>query len=683
MRFLILTLAIFVLVLHSNSLQAETLSSRLKDAASSTESAELILNKLQSKQLDNLSAEDYLVMAEGYQTLNNREAALDAVNKAEAIATSPYLRALSLFSKAQIHGILYQDAEMALQQLIQAEQILLQLTDAESKILLNDVLSSFASAYNLQGNLKSALHYAERSLVLARKLDNPSRELNALILSGRIALQNNQYQQAFNYLKLGLVLATQLKDEEQLASIHFRLGMAHRKLDQHTDALEHFTQAAERYLQLNRMPNYSYVLVYMAESYLEDPDQIDKAEELLQQALEIAEKHQNMTRAATVYYSLGRAALLRKQYAESEAYYHQALQHFRQINSRSLVLETSLALVQLLIEQQRYSDAVAMLNEVAPEIDTAATFLQLRYTTSAARLAAAASDWQRAYQLQEKVTELNHLELANQIQHNMTELKEGLKQARASEQQDNLTTDLKQALAAAESRQLMLQLLLVLMIFVAFFIWQLYRRQQTQPLLAPAPEITPRQWSQFREKLKTVSQQQPLTLLVLLPRFRAALQRQHGRRIVAELLMQVEQELATPEIKASFRGTEMLWLAIACEDTEAQQQLTQQAVALLQQKLVALDAEPAVLAVELIVSDLLGANWHKDDINALTEAIWFGWSMAESQPVKDPAWLLTFTTEHPRPCEWQVEDLRADMLNACRLGELKLQLNKQPLTISG
>lgn len=683
MRFLILMLVLPMLALCSSSLHAETLAARMKDAASSTDKAELIVNELQSRPLDSLNAEDYLVMAEGYQTLSNREAALDAVNKAETTATSPYLRALSLFSKAQIHGILYQDAEMALQQLIQAEQILLQLTDTESKVLLSDVLSSFASAYNLQGNLKSALLYAERSLILARELDNPSRELNALILSGRIALQNNQYQYAFNYLQLGLVLATQLKDEEQLASIHFRLGMAHRKLAQHTDALEHFTQAAERYLQLNRMPSYSYVLVYMAESYLEDPDQIDKAEELLQQALEIAEKHQNMTRAATVYYSLGRAALLRKKFAESEAYYHRALQHFRQINSRSLVLETSLALVQLLIEQQRYDDAAAMLNEVAPEIDTAATFLQLRYTTSAAQLAAAAGDWQRAYQLQEKVTELNQLELANQIQHNMIELKDGLKQASASEQQDNLATELKQALVAAESRQLMLQVLLVLMIFVAFFIWQLYRRQQTQPLSAPAPEIAPRQWSQFREKLKAVSQQQSLTLLVLLPRFRAALQRQHGRRIVAELLLQVEQELATPEIKASFRGTEMLWLATACEDTEAQQQLMQQAVTLLQQKLIALGAEPAVLAVELILSDLLGANWHKDDINALTEAIWFGWAMAESQPVKDPAWRLTFTAEHPRPCEWQVEDLRADMLNACRLGELTLQLNKQPLTIPG
>lgn len=683
MRFLILTLAIFVLVLRSTSLHAETLSSRLKEAASSTAKAELILNKLQSQPLDNLSAEDYLVMAEGYQTLNNREAALDAVNKAEAIATSPYLRALSLFSKAQIYGILYQDAEMALQQLIQAEQILLQLTDAGSQVLLSDVLSSFAAAYNLQGKLKSALQYAERSLALARELNNSSRELNALILSGRIALQNNQYQQAFNYLQLGLVLATQLKDEEQLASIHFRLGMAHRKLEQHTDALEHFEQAAERYLQLNRMPSYSYVLVYMAESYLEDPEQIDKAEALLQQALDIAEKHQNMTRAATVYYSLGRAALLRKKYAEAEAYYHQALQHFRQINSRSLVLETSLALVQLLIEQQRYSDAVAMLHDMAAEIDSAATFLQLRYTTSAARLAAAAGDWQRAYQLQEKVTELNQSELANQIQHNMAELKDGLNQASVSEQQDSLAAELKQALAAAESRQLMLQVLLVLMIFIAFLIWQLYRRQQTQPLSVPAPEIAPRQWSQFREKLKTVSQQQSLTLLVLLPRCRAALQRRYGRRIVVELLMQVEQELATPDIKASFRGTEMLWLAIASKDPEAQQQLIQQAVALLQQKLAALGAEPAVLAVELILSELLGANWHKEDLNALTEAIWFGWAMAESQPVKDPAWLLTFTAAHPRPCEWQVEDLRTDMLNACRLGELTLQLNKQPLTIPG
>ncbi|GHG61279.1 hypothetical protein GCM10010919_05530 [Alishewanella longhuensis] len=661
---------------------ASTLSARLLEAASNTSSAEQIVNELQGRAQSELTVEDYLVMAEGYQTLGNREAALDAVQKAEVNANTPYMLALSLYSKAQIYGIFYQNAEMAIQQLIQAEQQLSSLNEPTARILLNDVLNSFASAYNLQGDLKTAQLYAQRSLALAKEINSDSRELNALILNGRIALQNNQYQLAFAYLQQGLTLATRLKDEEQLASIHFRFGMAHRKLDQHLDALEHFSAAAERYLQLDRMTNYSAVLVYMAESYLEEPRQIDKADTLLQQALSIAEKQQNMSRTATAYYSLGRVAMLRKEYSESEEYYQKALQHFRQINSRGMVIETSLALVQLMIEQQRYSEASAIKRELTDDIDSAATFLQLRYFTSAARLAAAAADWQTAYELQEKVTELNRQELAGQIQHNMLELKAGLNQVSDAEQQDSFAVELQQALATAESRQVMLQAVLVLMIFITFIFWQLYRHKPSSALATPAPETAPRQWSQFQEKAKAVAVQQPVTLLVILPRFRAALQRQFGRRIVAELLQGIEQELNSSAVKASYSGTEMLWLAVSAETAEEPKLCLQAAISSFQQKLTALGVEPAILAVELPLKELLGNTWHKDDLNALTEAIWFGWALAEAQPTTEPLWQLTFSALHPRPCEWQVEDLRSDMLNACRLGELVLYLNDQALEVA-
>lgn len=685
MRFLSLCLfASFhlVVLLCSMPLSANSLSARLLEAASNTSSAEQIVNELQNRQQYELAAEDYLVMAEGYQTLGNREAALEAAIKAESSADTPYMLALSLYTKAQIYGIFYQNAEMAIQQLLQAEQQLSHATEATARILLNDILNSFASAYNLQGDLKTAQHYAQRSLALAKEINSDSRELNALILNGRIALQNNQYQLAFAYLQQSLTLATQLKDDEQLASIHFRLGMAHRKLDQHTDALEHFGAAAERYLQLNRMTNYSAVLVYMAESYLEEPRQIDKAEVLLQQALSIAEEQQNMSRTATAYYSLGRVAMLRQKYSESEDYYQKALQHFRQINSRCMVIETSLALVQLMIEQQRYSEASALKKALSPDIDSAATFLQLRYITSAAHLAAAAGEWQTAYELQKKLTELNRQELAGQIQHNMLDLKAGLAQVSDAKQQDNLATELEQALAAAESRQVMLQSILVLLIFITFIFWQLYRHKANTTPSAPAPEMAPRQWSQFQEKVKTIASQQPITLLVILPRFRAALQRQFGRRIVAELLQGIEQQLNNPAIKASYSGSEMLWLAVSSETDEQQKVCLDTAISLFQQQLVDLGVEPAMLTVELPLKELLGMSWHKDDLNALTEAVWFGWSLAEAQATPEPLWQLRFSALHPRPCEWQVEDLRSDMLNACRLGELVLQLNEQALDIS-
>ncbi|OZB37978.1 MAG: histidine kinase, partial [Alishewanella sp. 34-51-39] len=311
---------IFIVIFSSPSLCATSLSERLRDAASSQAAAEKNIEALHTQATDQLSTEDYLVLSESYQTLNNRDAALDAASKAEQSAVTPYLKALSFYHKAQIHGIYYQNAEMAIQQLVAAEQILSNAEDKTSQLLLNDVLHSFASAYNLRGQLAQGLTYAERSLKLARQLNEPARELNALIIAGRLALQNNQYQQAFYYLQQGVTLASKLEDNESLASLHFRLGMAFRKLDLHPEALEHFQQAAERYRALDRQSNYAYTLIYLAETYLEEPVQTDKAESLLQEAKLIAEQQQHVLRMALVNYSLGRVALLREQYPAAEQF---------------------------------------------------------------------------------------------------------------------------------------------------------------------------------------------------------------------------------------------------------------------------------------------------------------------------------------------------------------------------
>lgn len=675
MRFLILTILIFL----SSAAHAESLSNRLLKAAQDTASAEQTLNELQQHSTDKLTAEDYLVISEAYQTLNNREAALDAINKAENSAATPYLKARSIFSKAQIYGIFYQDAEMAIRQLEAAEQLLLPLHSQADRLLLSDVLTNFASAYNVQGNLNNGLDYARRSLDLARELESPSRELSALIIIGRMALQNNQYQQAFRHLQQSLTLAMQLQDEEQLASIHFRLGMAYRKLDQHTQALLHFEQASQRYLQLNRMQNYSYVLVYMAESYLEEPVQIDKAEELLQQALKIAEEHRNMTRAATVYYSLGRAAMLRHDFATSEAFYQKALQHARQNNARSLQHETSLAIVQLLLQQQRYTEASSMLNELTADMADAATFLQLKYYRVAAQLAAATGDWQQAYQLQEKVTTLSQLELKDQIQDSMDQLQEGLNEVSDAEQQQQQFATLEQTLATTKANLWMMQLLLAGFIVTAFVVWQYARRRISPPAVTILPaEPESRQWSVFREKVR-MSAQQPMSLIIVLPRQRAALQRKYGRRIVSELLLQVQQALPSTDLKAYYSGTDMLCLAVSTADPATAEDIQHQAEQLLQQKLTALGAEPAVLSAELVLNDLLGSNWHKDDLNTLVEAAWFGWHLAEQAAPTTALWRLTFAVNQPRPCEWQAENLRSDMLNAYQLQELQISVNQQPL----
>lgn len=666
---------IFIVIFSSPSLCATSLSERLRDAASSQAAAEKNIETLHTQATDQLSTEDYLVLSESYQKLNNRDAALDAASKAEQSAATPYLKALSLYHKAQIHGIYYQNAEMAIQQLLAAESMLQKAEGRSSKLLLNDVFDSFASAYNLLGQLNQGLIYAERSLQLARQLNEPARELSALLITGRLALQNNSYQQAFYYLQQGVILANKLEDNESLASLHFRLGMAFRKLDLHPEALEHFQQAAERYRLLDRQSNYAYTLIYLAETYLEDPAQTDKAETLLLEAKVIAEQQQHVLRTALVNYSLGRVALLREQLPVAEKFYQQALQQFRQVNSATYAQESTLALVRLYQQQQRYAEAATLLNELSKGITDAATYLQLRYYTSRALLAASTGDWQRAYIAQEKATILNQQQLSEHLQAQITQLKASLTQSGEETAARAEVEVLKQQLTDAESRQLMLQLLLVGMIFTAFVIWQLYRRQQPQPV--PVTQA-PRQWSLFHDKVKQQSQHRSLSILLLLPRQRSLLQQRFGRKIIGSLLQQVRQQLNLPEITASYSGTEMLWLACPEEDAET---VLSQARQLLQQQLSELTMEPLIFSAEIPLGMLLGDHWYKEDLAALPELLWFGWHLVSTEPPTTNSWHLQVSSSHPRPCEWQEENLRSDMLNAFKLGELRLKLNDQPLQV--
>ncbi len=659
-------------------LQAANLTERLSEVDKSKAAAEQFISSLQNQALTTLTAEDYLVLSVSYQTVNNRDAALDAASKAEQLATTPFLQALSLFHKAQIHGIYFQNADMAIQQLLAAEQLLLNHDDQPSLRLLNDVLRSFASAYNLLGQLAKGLEYAERSLALARQLGEPSLELASLIISGRLALQDNQYQRAFYYLQQGLTLANALQDFESLASIHFRLGMAFRKLDLHQDALEHFQQAAERYRTLDLQSNYTHALIYLAETYLEEPDQAEKAQLLLEEARQIAEQQQHLLRIAMVNYSLARTALVQHQFAPAEQLYQLALQQFRQINSSTYIQEIALALVRLYIQQQRYPEAEQFLVDIAPDIDAAATYLKLRFYNNTADLAAARQQWQAAYQAQQQAMQLAQQEQSEQLKSSMAQLKGGLIDNSQVSQQAAQLEQLQQQLAAAESRQVLLQLLLVGLIFTAFVIWQLYRRQLPVTSITSAPEPAPKQWGLFREKVKQANQRAAQHLVVLLPRNRTQLQQKYGRRCVSEVLEQVRQQLNLPEVTASFSGSEMLWLC--CDDEQKLPQLLQQATALLEQKLAELGANPELLTLNLPLQELLGEHWQKEDLNGLAELVWLCWYLAGQQLNSGSLWQLAVHSSYPRPCEWQADNLRADMLNALKLGELTLELNGNRLS---
>src|SRR5690606_33894597 len=130
-------------------------------------------------------------------------------------------------------------------------------------------------------------------------------------------------------------------------SIHLRLGMAYRKIEDHSQALEHLLQAKQRFQQLQRQASYTYTLIYIGETYLEDAATATQAEQHLTEALQLARQQEDLLRVGIATLGLGRLAVLQQQPELALQHFNAAQQLFRQQNVQTYLQETELALAEL------------------------------------------------------------------------------------------------------------------------------------------------------------------------------------------------------------------------------------------------------------------------------------------------------------------------------------------------
>ena len=381
------TLLVCFMVLASLMLSDKALATELAERLRlASENYEQVITELLVSNQQHHYA-DWLVLAQAYLSSNNKDAAIAALQQAETLASSEQQHAHIALLRAKVYGILFRDTRHAISYLQQADTLLRASTDIAARQLYSEVLTNFAQAHNQLGDLTQAEHFASQSLNLALDLKDLRKELAARIMLGRLALQNNRFGQAHQQLQQALVLADTLDDSDARASIHFRLGMAFRKIGEHNLALEHMQHAASLYQRLNDLSSYSYTLVYIAESHLESAGGIAQAEQYLLEALAISEQINNVMRTAIVKQSLGRVSRLRGENLQAAQYYNAALQQFRQIGAQTYVQESALALAELALMQQQFSQTEQIIADLSPGIEGAANYLQARYYTLRAELA--------------------------------------------------------------------------------------------------------------------------------------------------------------------------------------------------------------------------------------------------------------------------------------------------------
>ncbi len=672
--FLLCSLLLSSLLFHPKAHSVE-LTERLRLASENYE--QIITEQLAGT--EQRSYQDWLVLAQACLSASNQEAALEALQQASRLASSDLQHAHVALLTAKVYGILFRDTRHAISFLQQAEQWLQNHNGNAEQQLYSEILTNFAQAHNQLGDLTQAEYYASQSLALAISLGNPAKELAARIMLGRLALQNNRFQHANDNLQQALVLADQLGDSEARASIHFRLGMAFRKIDEHTLALDHMQQAAALYQNLKNLSSYSYVLVYIAETYLEDPDGTSQAEQHLQQALSISQQLNDVMRTAIIKQSLGRASRLAGDSKQAALYYSEALQQFRQIGVQTYVQESALALAEVSLEQQQFQQSKQIIAELSPQMDNAANYLQARFFNLSAELAVQQQDWQQAYQLSQNASKLQFAELTASTADKLKVLKGNLGQSGAQQDSHSQLLTQQHNLRQQLGYWQLLAILLLLLLFVSagLYLWQRRTLRQSQSMRMAY--LFSKSWSRFCERLQQDSRsKQPIQLIAIALTDSLQLKLNHGEEALRQPLQALLKNLGTAKLSGCCINSDVLWLGYRADASETAH-FSKQLILDIQQTLMPMRAKGNVLSLQLDVNQLLGARWQAGDISALREAFWLCWKLASLADEPANYWQLQLNSEQAKPCEWHSSNIRLDMLNALQLGVLTLSLNQQLL----
>lgn len=643
---------------------------------------ELISQQLLQKPISSFTARDLIVLAETQIHLRNKDAALDAINKAITLADSIYLSSQSYLMKAKIYGILFRDTPLAITQLQQAEQLLIGQTSRENKSLYGDVLQNFAQAYNQLGEPNKAMPYAKRSLDVALELQHADYELRARIIIGRLALPNNDYNLAYSQFTQALKLASQLNDQPALASIHFRLGKAFLKIDDTQSALEHFQQALPLYDQLQRKGNYTYTLVFIAEAHLVEAENsgsvlsLQLAKDSLSKALILAREQDDVFRVGLVMQSLAKVAILEQQPQQAIQLFSEAIQLFQQQNFITTAYEASINLAEVLYANNEQAQAIALLSKIEPEIAQAAAFMHYRFYSLQAKIAADNQQWQLAYtnledasnKRFEQISEESKFKL-NNIKQNINENSELKRQLDLAQQEQQLyQTKLTQFKEYVVISSILLISLVVIGLLWRYLQQQLQRRENKTSLS---------NWPSFCQQVQKLENMQNISLLALQLHANQQLKLQFGETFYHQLLDRFLRDLPADKYLVRCRDLDTLWLALA-QDTDLDS-LQQELVVQFRQLIPAQFQSLPIVCMRFILSQLIKKPWSASTIANLPEALWLGHFLAAETAEPSNTWLMSIQSTSPNACEWTSAAIRHDLINSLSLGSMTLQCNNKTL----
>lgn len=648
---------------YANDLTAKKLAITENPSQAATE----LLQQVQKNQ----SAELWYQLGFAYYQLSNKDAAIKSIDTALALAPEPVLEVQLLELKALVYGVLYRDTSTAVSTLKAAELALEQLNGAEKAQFQTSIYESFAQAYNQLGNMAEATRYAELSINIATEFQLLAPELQARLIAGRIALQQNNFALSQLQLSRALELAKQLNKEIPMASIHLRLGMAYRKIEQYQQSIDHLLAAERIYAQHSRKEQHAYTQINLAQTYIKMQDQT-KAAAILDAASSTAQQENNAHIIALANYGLAQLAELQEDLTQAKQYLQQSLVYYSQLQNDSMRLEIQLALSSVLLKLNDLEGALQQRPNWT-ELETAADYLKTRYFDVTIALHVQQQQWQEAFQTSQALNaqqaeqlSLQHYQTLDLLQHNLIE-----QQQQKVIQRQQLQTRVWMIFSA---------LLCVILGLMLFYVRTLRRKQsldQAEQHVLPMAIS----WHEFARKIHR-HRQETLHLQTIQLSTPQQFKFNYGEQPIRDAMQRCIAKVPQHLLAGYTVHTDALWLAWRCSPEQlvpAQQELLAH-LQLLQQQL---PTRPAMYIFSAPLQPLLGPHWQPTDLTGVRELIWLSWAQAQQQCSAQDFFQVSVHCNSSAPCSWSAEHVRVDILNALELGLLQLHCNNIRLAQTG
>ncbi|PCI58973.1 MAG: hypothetical protein COB35_12470 [Gammaproteobacteria bacterium] len=422
---------------------------------------------------------------------------------AKSISLDSYHVAKSLLLRAKTYGILFRNTPRAIKDLKQAITSNEQSQHPQKVNLQFDLQTAMAQAFNQLGQLTKAQQYSQQALNSAKQLNDNNETIYALIIAGRIAFQQDKFDQAYQFFFQALQRSDEKTPKKQIASIELRLAIAYESQNIYEQALVHAKKAATLYSELSEERLQIKSLRVLGNIYLSLGHDIDTALVHFINGLTIAKEIKSNNYIGQMQYLIGKSYLLDRQLTKAKKYLNSAQNILELGSSKFYLALNAVELAKLAEETGQSEHAINLVEHLKTTINlTKYPSLNAEINQYLLSLYVKQQKFKAAYQLQQKMftnvdlqKSLQNEQMIKKFDHDV-EIKTLTTRLNESKKKVGLAQAKLNDLTNKNTRYLMLLLLAAIVIIITYL--QYRKWYKTYQKRCKNSFLT---WSAFKKKV--------------------------------------------------------------------------------------------------------------------------------------------------------------------------------------